>query len=47
QVSGRSNVDFDEWIEMDLEYITKRNFWYDIKLILKTVPALLGDEGAH
>lgn len=46
QVSGRNNIGFDDWVELDLRYIKTRNLWLDIKLILKTIPALLGDETA-
>lgn len=46
QVSGRNSIGFDEWIDMDLEYIEKRNLWMDIKLIFKTVGVLFGDENA-
>ena len=46
QVSGRNNIDFDEWVELDLKYIRERNLWLDIKLIFMTIPALLGDKNA-
>ena len=46
QVSGRNSIGFDEWMEMDLEYITTRSLWMDIKLIFKTVGVLFGDENA-
>ena len=46
QVSGRNSIGFDEWMEMDLEYIENRNLWMDIKLIFKTVGVLFGDEHA-
>lgn len=46
QVSGRNSIGFDEWVEMDLEYIEKRNLWMDIKLIFKTVGVLFGDDNA-
>lgn len=46
QVSGRNSIGFEEWMEMDLEYIEKRNLWMDIKLIFKTVGVLFGDEHA-
>lgn len=46
QVSGRNNIGFDEWVELDIEYIKKRSLWLDIKLILLTIPAMLGDENA-
>ena len=46
QVSGRNNIGFDEWVDMDLEYIKNRNLLLDIKLILKTVKVLFGDSNA-
>ena len=46
QVSGRNNIGFDEWVEMDIEYIKNRNLWLDIKLIFKTVGVLFGDDNA-
>lgn len=46
QVSGRNNIDFDEWVELDLKYIRERSTYLDIKLILMTIPALIGDKNA-
>ena len=46
QVSGRNNIGFDEWVDMDIEYIQTRNLWLDIKLIFKTVFVLFGDDNA-
>ena len=46
QVSGENNIGFDEWIEMDIDYINTRNLWLDINLILKTVGVLFGDDNA-
>lgn len=46
QCSGRSNVGFDEWVDMDLRYIRERSFFLDIKIILKTVKSVLKREGA-
>lgn len=46
QVSGRNNIGFDEWVEMDIEYIRTRSLLLDIKLIFKTVFVLFGDENA-
>lgn len=46
QVSGRNNIDFDNWVELDLKYIKERNILIDVKLILMTIPALLGDKNA-
>lgn len=46
QVSGRSNIGFEEWMEMDRQYIEKRSILFDIFLIFKTIPAVLKGEGA-
>ncbi|MCM3663654.1 sugar transferase [Mesobacillus subterraneus] len=47
QVSGRSNIGFKEMVQLDLEYIQKRTFLYDIKIIFKTVKVLLGSKDAY
>lgn len=48
QVNGRSNTTFDEMIEMDINYVTKkRGFWYDIGLIFRTVGAVFKSRGAE
>ena len=46
QVSGRNDIGFDEMINLDLKYIRERSFLYDLKIILKTIPVLLGDSKA-
>ncbi|MCU0489982.1 MAG: exopolysaccharide biosynthesis polyprenyl glycosylphosphotransferase [Chloroflexaceae bacterium] len=47
QVSGRSNVDFKRWIELDLQYIAEQSLWKDIQILLKTIPAVLFSRGAY
>ncbi len=47
QVSGRSQVNFDDWARMDLRYIRKRSFWRDLKILLATIPAVLKRDGAY
>lgn len=47
QVSGRSNISFDRWVELDLKYIEERNFLIDIKLIFKTIFVLFGSKDAY
>ncbi len=47
QVSGRSDVDFDTWVEMDLSYIRDWSIWLDLKLLLLTLPAVLSGRGAY
>jgi lipopolysaccharide/colanic/teichoic acid biosynthesis glycosyltransferase len=46
QVRGRSQVTFNEWARMDLEYIQQLSLWQDIKILLMTVPAVLLRRGA-
>lgn len=46
QVSGRNNIDFEDWMRLDLQYVNDRSFWLDLKLILKTATVLFGDENA-
>ncbi|COE41115.1 sugar transferase [Bacillus cereus] len=47
QVSGRSNIGFEEMVELDIKYISHRSIMYDFKIILKTVLVLLGSKDAY
>mgnify|MGYP001572083439 CR=1 FL=1 len=47
QVSGRNNIDFEDWMKLDIKYVRERNTLIDIKLIFKTVFVLFGDENAR
>ena len=46
QVSGRSEIAFDRWMEMDLEYVDRRSIWRDLVLLARTPLAVLGRRGA-
>jgi len=46
QISGRNQVDFDRWMELDLEYIDSWSPLLDFKILLKTIPAVLSGRGA-
>lgn len=46
QIGGRNNIDFDEWVELDLKYLKERNIFIDLKIIMMTIPVLLGDKNA-
>jgi len=46
QVSGRGNIPFPRQVELDVQYIESQSIWMDIKLLLKTVPAVLLGKGA-
>jgi lipopolysaccharide/colanic/teichoic acid biosynthesis glycosyltransferase len=47
QISGRSRIGFQEWMRLDLEYIRHRSFWLDLKILIRTIPAVLSREGAY
>lgn len=46
QISGRDNVSFEEWMQMDLEYIDKWRLMTDLKIILLTIPVVLLARGS-
>lgn len=47
QVSGRSNLNFDQMVMLDLKYIEDRTFWFDLKIIFKTVLMIIGSKDAY
>lgn len=47
QIGGRANIKWDEWVELDLNYIEDMSLWTDLKMIVKTVPAVFDSEGAY
>lgn len=46
QVGGRHNLRFEEWMDLDLSYIDNWSVWLDLKILLKTVPEVVGLRGA-
>lgn len=46
QISGRSNLPFSRWLELDLEYIERWSLWLDLKILFKTIPVVLRGSGA-
>jgi exopolysaccharide biosynthesis polyprenyl glycosylphosphotransferase len=46
QVSGRNDLSFEEWMKLDLEYIDNWSLWLDLKIALRTVPAVILGKGA-
>ncbi len=47
QISGRNQIsDFKEWVRLDLEYIDNWSIWLDLKILIKTIPAVLRGTGA-
>jgi lipopolysaccharide/colanic/teichoic acid biosynthesis glycosyltransferase len=47
QISGRSDIPFAGQVALDLEYIEKQSFWLDVKILLRTIPAVLTGRGAY
>ncbi len=47
QVGGRSEIDFAHQVNLDVEYIESQSLWLDLKLLLKTIPAVLSGKGAY
>ncbi|AQQ08948.1 putative sugar transferase EpsL [Sedimentisphaera cyanobacteriorum] len=47
QVSGRSDIPFTQQVQLDLDYIKSRSFFTDVKLLLKTIPAVLLGKGGY
>lgn len=46
QVNGRSSIPFEQWMELDMQYIDKWSFWLDVKILAKTIPAVMKGLGA-
>lgn len=46
QVKGRSAIPFEQWMELDLQYIDGWSLWLDVKILLQTIPAVLRGSGA-
>ncbi|MCB8981877.1 MAG: sugar transferase [Ardenticatenaceae bacterium] len=47
QVSGRSNTSYDERVNLDMQYIDNWSIFMDIKIMLKTIPAVMKGDGAY
>lgn len=46
QVSGRSSISFDQWMRLDMEYIDSWSLWLDMKILVRTIPAVVKGAGA-
>ncbi len=47
QVSGRSQLDFAEWMALDREYVRRRGSRFDLQVLLRTLPAVIERKGAY
>jgi exopolysaccharide biosynthesis polyprenyl glycosylphosphotransferase len=46
QIGGRNSIPFERWMELDMQYIDKWSLWLDLKILARTVPAVLRGTGA-
>ncbi len=46
QINGRSSIPFEQWMELDLQYIDKWSLWLDLEILVRTIPAVLKGSGA-
>jgi exopolysaccharide biosynthesis polyprenyl glycosylphosphotransferase len=46
QINGRSSIPFEQWMELDLQYIDKWSLWLDLEILLRTIPVVLKGSGA-
>jgi exopolysaccharide biosynthesis polyprenyl glycosylphosphotransferase len=46
QINGRTSIGFEQWMELDMQYIDKWSLWLDLKILAKTIPAVLKGSGA-
>ncbi|MEI7911772.1 MAG: sugar transferase [Verrucomicrobiota bacterium] len=47
QIGGRANIDFEGQVRLDLQYIRSSSAWYDVVILLKTLPAVIFGKGAY
>ncbi len=47
QVKGRNERSFDEMVALDIEYVQRRSFWLDLRILLETIPAVLSTRGVR
>lgn len=47
QISGRSEIEFEDWMRMDIDYVRRRGLWTDLRILVGTVPAVVARRGAY
>lgn len=47
QISGRSELSYDEWVALDSYYVYHRGMWLDLMIMVQTIPAVLSGRGAY
>jgi lipopolysaccharide/colanic/teichoic acid biosynthesis glycosyltransferase len=46
QINGRSGIPFEQWMKLDLQYMDEWSLWLDLKILVRTIPAVLKGTGA-
>jgi lipopolysaccharide/colanic/teichoic acid biosynthesis glycosyltransferase len=46
QITGRSSITFERWMELDMDYIDRWSIWLDLSILVKTIPAIIRGSGA-
>jgi exopolysaccharide biosynthesis polyprenyl glycosylphosphotransferase len=46
QVNGRSSIEFEQWMKLDMQYVDEWSFWLDVKILARTIPAVVRGVGA-
>jgi exopolysaccharide biosynthesis polyprenyl glycosylphosphotransferase len=46
QVQGRSSIAFEQWMELDIQYLDEWSLWLDLKILARTIPAVVRGSGA-
>jgi lipopolysaccharide/colanic/teichoic acid biosynthesis glycosyltransferase len=46
QIKGRNLVPFEQWMELDMQYIDKWSIWLDLEILARTIPVVLKGSGA-
>jgi lipopolysaccharide/colanic/teichoic acid biosynthesis glycosyltransferase len=47
QVTGRSDIGFEDWMRLDVEYVRTRSLWLDLRILAQTIPAVITGRGAY
>jgi len=47
QVSGRSHLEFEEWMRLDRQYVEHSSLLFDLKILMRTLPAVIERKGAY
>jgi exopolysaccharide biosynthesis polyprenyl glycosylphosphotransferase len=46
QINGRSTIQFEDWMKLDIQYMDEWSLWLDVKILARTIPAVLKGSGA-